>query len=44
MEEYFQYKMALLRGQQPMMGLMQQPANHPLHKKFKPTIAPKWEF
>ena len=41
MEEYFQYKMALLRGQQPMMGLMQQPANHPLHKKFKPTIAPK---
>lgn len=41
MEEYFQYKMAILRGKQPMMGLMQQPANHPPHKKFKPTVAPK---
>ena len=40
MEQYFEYKMALLRGQQPMMGLMQQPVTHPPHKKAKTTLSP----
>lgn len=40
MEQYFEYKMALLRGQQPMMGLMQQPMSHPPHKKAKTTLSP----